>query len=42
MESLKRDYVVYKHTAQNGKCYIGINGQNPPENSISPYLSEAV
>lgn len=31
MESLKRDYVVYKHTAPNGKCYIGITGQNPPE-----------
>lgn len=26
-----RCYVVYKHTAPNGKCYIGITCQNPPE-----------
>lgn len=24
-----RNYVVYKHTAPNGKVYIGITGQNP-------------
>ena len=27
----ERKYVVYKHTAPNGKYYIGITGQNPPE-----------
>lgn len=26
-----RRYVVYKHTSPNGKCYIGITRQNPPE-----------
>lgn len=26
-----RCYVVYKHTAPNGKCYVGITCQNPPE-----------
>lgn len=31
MEGLKGDYVVYKHTAPNGKCYIGVTRQNPPE-----------
>ena len=31
MQNVKRDYVVYKHTAPNDKCYIGITGQNPPE-----------
>ena len=27
----ERNYVVYKHTSPNGKCYIGITCQNPPE-----------
>lgn len=26
----ERNYVVYKHTSPNGKCYIGITCQNPP------------
>lgn len=26
-----RCYVVYKHTAPNGKCYIGMTRQNPPK-----------
>lgn len=26
-----RCYVVYKHTSPNGKCYIGMTRQNPPE-----------
>lgn len=28
-ESLNKDYKVYKHTAPNGKVYIGITHQNP-------------
>ena len=27
----ERNYVVYKHTSPDGKVYIGITGQNPPE-----------
>lgn len=27
----ERKYVVYKHTAPNGKVYIGITSRNPPE-----------
>ena len=26
-----RNYVIYKHTSPNGKCYIGMTRQNPPE-----------
>ena len=28
---MRIDYCVYKHTAPNGKVYIGITGQNPTE-----------
>ena len=29
MEEVIRNYCVYKHTAPNGKVYIGITGQSP-------------
>lgn len=31
MKNKDRRYVVYKHTSPNGKCYIGMTRQNPPE-----------
>lgn len=31
MKNKNKRYVVYKHTSPNGKCYIGITRQSPPE-----------
>lgn len=31
MKNKNKRYVVYKHTSPNGKCYIGMTRQNPPE-----------